>query len=227
MLCSLCRIAPLRNDSRESGSGARNALSQQMREDISIDPFHNQPAMPAAPYPVMVPSYGFQSMPNNVQAVPVGANGAMMFAANQAGMAMQAGMGQMGQAPMMAQQNYLNTNGMIAAPVSHMPGSARFNNNSNRNTPNHMQASFNPSRGPPQNGLPYGNQGPQRQNLGVPPRNGGPPGLPGQGQYLPMPPYAAPTRSMPGNGLLPSRPAYNTTGMYNAPSAPMPGSRPR
>jgi len=206
-------------------------MSQQMRDDLSIDPFHIKPGMAPALYSVPAPSYGYQPMVNNVQLMPAGVGAGMMYGSNQASAAMQVGLNQ---GPRSAPQNFINTNGMTSAPVSQMPGAHRFNNNSNRSTPNHnAQTSFNPSRGPMQpglnTGLAYGNAGPPPLNYGGMPRNGAAPGFQGgqaPSQLLPVPSYAAPVRPMPGGSFLPTRPPMtNGANGYTAPNAPMPGQR--
>lgn len=206
-------------------------MSQQMRDDMSIDPFHMKPGMALPVHPVPAPGYGYPPMSNNVQPIHGGAGAGMMYASTQGSTAMQAGFNQ---GPRSAQQTFINTNGMTSAPISQMPGTHRFANNSNRSTPNHIaQASFNPPRGPMQpglnTGLPYGNAGPPPQNYGGLPRSGALPGFSGQGpsQLLPVPSYAAPVRPMPGGTFLPTRPTMTNgaNGMYTAPNAPMPGQR--
>jgi hypothetical protein len=213
---------------------ARNAMSKQMRDDNSVDPFHytGQP-MPPPTYPVAGQNVGsYQAMANNIQAVN---NAAVnMFTANANAM-MQAG--GMGNPPMMARQNptLLNMSGMASAPVAQLPGAGRFNNVSNHSTPNRApQMSFNPPRGPPQNGppngLPYGNMVQQGQyQQGFSGRPGGPQGYgqPSFAQNNSRPPYPAPVRQLPGSGLLPSRPGLMNGAMHQAPTATMPGQRPR
>ena len=225
------RIAPLKQDSRESGSMARNAMSKQMRDDISVDPFHFPGAVPAPVYSNMGQNAAsYQAMANTMQSANVAAN---MFAANPTAMMQGGGMGN---PPMMARQNLLNVSGMASAPIAQLPGGNRFNSNvSNHSTPNRApQMSFNPSRGPPQpgpvNGLPYSNMGPQGQyQQGPPGRPGGPSGY-GQPSFIPnnsRPSFAAPVRQLPNSGMLPSRPGLTNGAMHQAPTAAMPGQRPR
>jgi hypothetical protein len=210
-------------------------MSKQMRDDISVDPFHTfgQPPPMAAPaYPPAGQNVGsYQAMVNNIQVVN---NAAVnnMFAANANAMMSAGGMGN---PPMMARPNLLNVSGMASAPVAQMPGAGRFNNTSNHSTPNRApQMSFNPPRGPPQNrppnGLPYGNmvqQGQYQQGPSI--RPGGPSGYgqPAFAQNSARLPYAAPVRPLPGSGFLPPRPGLMNGSMHQAPTAPMPGQRPR
>jgi hypothetical protein len=198
-------IAPLKQDCRESGSGARNAMSRQIRDDLSEDPFHLKPGAVPPAYNVIA-AQNYQAMANNVQATAV-ANAAMYSAgAMMGGMINSAMMASQPQQPMMNNNN----NGMIMAPSRPLPGSNRFDSSSNHSTPRPPH-SFNPPRGPGQQGLPYsnGNVSNQYGNMGQPAYN----------QPPPRPAFTAPTRPLPGATGLPGRP------MHAAPVARLPGTR--